>query len=139
MKFSRKGSAGWKGTGKEGVGTVSTQTKVLDKVKYGYKSRFEDGPGTNPEELIGAAHASCFTMKLSFVLNEAGFTADNIDTVATVTFEDGKITSSHLDLSAKVPGITEEEFQKAASNAKENCPVSLLLNAEITLAATLVA
>lgn len=137
MKFTRKGSANWKGTGKEGLGTVSTQTKVLDQAKYGFKARFEDGPGTNPEELIGAAHASCFSMKLSFILNELGYTAENIDTTSAVTFEDGKITTIHLTLNASIPDITEDEFQSAAKNAKENCPISLLLNAEISLEATL--
>lgn len=139
MKFIRRASANWKGTGKEGLGTVSTQSKVLDATKYGFKARFEDGPGTNPEELIGAAHASCFTMKLSFVLNEMGFTADNIDTGAAVVFEDGKITTINLKTSATVPGITEEQFQEAAKEAKNNCPISLLFNAEITLEAALVA
>ncbi len=137
MKFTRKGSANWKGTGKEGIGNVSTQSKVLDEVKYSYKDRFEDGPGTNPEELVGAAHASCFSMKLSFVLNEAGFTPDNIDTTAAITFEDGKITKSHLTVSATVPDITEDQFQKAAAFAKTNCPISLSLNAEITIDAKL--
>jgi len=137
MKFTRNGSANWKGTGKDGVGTVSTETKALDAAKYGYRARFEDGPGTNPEELIGAAHASCFSMKLSFVLNELGFTAENIDTNSAVTFEDGKITKILLTLNASVPGLTEDEFQKAAENAKNNCPVSLLFNAEISLNATL--
>lgn len=138
MKFIRRASANWKGTGKEGLGTVSTQSKVLDAAKYGFKARFEDGPGTNPEELIGAAHASCFTMKLSFVLNEMGFTADNLDTSAAVVFEDGKITTINLKTSATVPGITEEQFQEAAKEAKNNCPISLLFNAEITLEAALV-
>ena len=137
MKFTRKGSANWKGTGKEGAGTVSTQSKVLDQTKYGFKARFEDGPGTNPEELIGAAHASCFSMKLSFILNELGFTAENIDTTSAVTFEDGKITTVHLTLNATVPGITEDQFQKAAEDAKDNCPISILLNAEKSIEAKL--
>ena len=137
MKFTKFGSANWKGTGKEGVGTVSTESNALDNTNYGYKARFEDGPGTNPEELIGAAHASCFSMKLSFVLNALGFTPDNIDTKAEITFEDGKITKSHLILKAIVPGITEEQFQTAAAEAKSNCPISLSLNCDISLEATL--
>ncbi len=138
MKFTRQASANWQGTGKEGKGTVSTQSTTLDKAHLSFKTRFEEGVGTNPEELIGAAHAGCFSMKLSFVLNEAGFTADNIDTEAKVTFEDGKVTAVHLDLKASVPGITDDAFRKAADDAKENCPISQLLNADITLDAKLV-
>ncbi|MDJ1502243.1 OsmC family protein [Xanthocytophaga agilis] len=138
MKFSRTASANWKGTGMEGQGTVSTQSTTLNKAQLSFKTRFADGVGTNPEELIGAAHAGCFTMKLSFVLAEKGFTADNLDTQAKVTFEDGKITAIHLDLTATIPSITEEAFQAAALEAKQNCPVSQLLNAEITLSAKLV-
>lgn len=138
MKFTREASANWKGTGKDGVGLVSTQSTTLNNAQLSFKTRFTDGVGTNPEELIGAAHAGCFSMKLSFVLNEAGFTADNIDTVAKVTFEDGRISVIHLDLTASVLGISEEQFQAAAQNAKENCPISKSLNAEITLSATLV-
>lgn len=138
MKFTREASANWKGTGKDGVGLVSTQSTTLNNAQLSFKTRFADGVGTNPEELIGAAHAGCFSMKLSFVLNEAGFTADNIDTVAKVTFEDGKISVIHLELTASVPGISEEQFQAAAQNAKENCPISKSLNSEIMLSATLV-
>jgi len=137
MKFTRNASANWKGTGMEGSGTISTQSTTLDKAQLSFKTRFADGVGTNPEELLGAAHAGCFSMKLSFVLNEAGFTADNIDTVAKVTFEDGKITTITLDVTAKVPGITEDQFQEAAKNAKENCPISQALNSEIILDAKL--
>ncbi|WP_296146872.1 OsmC family protein [uncultured Flavobacterium sp.] len=137
MKFTRNASANWKGTGMEGSGTISTQSTTLDKAQLSFKTRFADGVGTNPEELLGAAHAGCFSMKLSFVLNEAGFTADNIDTVAKVTFEDGKITTITLDVTATVPGITEEQFQEAAKNAKENCPISQALNSEIILDAKL--
>lgn len=138
MKFTRKASANWKGTGKDGIGTVSTESTTLDNAQVSFKTRFADGVGTNPEELIGAAHASCFSMKLSFVLNEAGFTAENIDTVAKVTFEDGAITTITLDLTATIPGISEEQFQAAAQNAKENCPISKSLTAEIILNAALV-
>jgi lipoyl-dependent peroxiredoxin len=138
MKFTRHASANWKGTGMEGVGMVSTQSTTLNNAQLSFKSRFAEGVGTNPEELIGAAHAGCFSMKLSFVLNEMGFTADNIDTVAKVTLEDGKINKIHLELTASVPNISQEQFQDAAANAKANCPVSQLFNAEISLTATLV-
>jgi lipoyl-dependent peroxiredoxin len=137
MKFTRQASANWKGTGMEGVGTVSTQSTTLDKAQLSFKTRFADGVGTNPEELIGAAHAGCFSMQFSFLLNEAGFTADNIDTNAKVTFEDGTITTIHLDLTATIPNITNEQFQTTAAKAKEVCPVSKLLKAEITLTANL--
>ena len=137
MKFTRQASANWKGTGMEGVGTVSTQSTTLDKAQLSFKTRFADGVGTNPEELIGAAHAGCFSMQFSFLLNEAGFTADNIDTNVKVNFEDGTITTIELDLTATVPNITNEQFQETALKAKEVCPVSKLLKAEITLIANL--
>ncbi|MEO6289683.1 MAG: OsmC family protein [Ginsengibacter sp.] len=133
----RNATAIWQGTGKEGKGTLSTQSTVLDKTQYSYNSRFEEGPGTNPEELIAAAHAGCFTMKLSFVLQEAGFTADEIETKCGVTLADGAITKSHLVVTAKVPNISKEKFEESAINAKQNCPVSKLLNAEISMEATL--
>ena len=138
MKFSRQASANWKGTGMEGVGTLSTQSTTLNNTQYSFKTRFAEGVGTNPEELIGAAHAGCFTMQFSFLLNEAGFTADNIDTKAKVTFEDGTITTIQLDLTATIPNITDEQFQTISAKAKEICPVSKLLKADITLTATLV-
>jgi osmotically inducible protein OsmC len=138
MKFTRQANANWQGTGMEGKGTVSTQSTTLDKAQLSFKTRFEEGVGTNPEELIGAAHSGCFSMKLSFVLTDMGFVPTSIDTIAKVTFEDGKITLIHLDLKAKIDGINEEQFQDAAQNAKENCPISQLLNAEITLTAALV-
>ena len=137
MKFTRQASANWKGTGMEGVGTISTASTTLNKTQYSFKTRFADGVGTNPEELIGAAHAGCFSMQFSFLLNEAGFTADNIDTNAKVTFEDGTITTIQLDLTATIPNITNEQFQETALKAKEVCPVSKLLKAEITLNANL--
>ena len=138
MKFTRQASANWKGTGMEGVGTVSTASTTLDKAQLSFKTRFADGVGTNPEELIGAAHAGCFSMQFSFLLNEAGFTADNIDTNAKVTFEDGTVTSIHLDLTAKIPNITNEQFQATATKAKEVCPISKLLNTEISLTTNLI-
>lgn len=137
MKLIRKAKANWQGTGMEGKGTISTQSTTLNNAQLSFKTRFEDGVGTNPEELIGAAHAGCFSMKLSFVLSELGFVPENIDTTAKVIFEDGKITQIHLELAAKVPGISEDDFQKAALNAKENCPVSQLLKADIFLSANL--
>lgn len=138
MKFTRKASANWKGTGMEGVGTVSTQSTTLDNAQLSFKTRFADGVGTNPEELIGAAHAGCFSMQLSFLLNEAGFTADNIDTAASVNFLDGTIVSIDLNLTATIPNISDEKFQEIALLAKAKCPISRLLNAEITLTAALV-
>ncbi len=137
--IKRRASANWQGTGMEGKGTLSTQTKVLDKTQYSFGSRFESGTGTNPEELIGAAHAGCFAMKLSFGLNAEGFTAENLDVNAVVNFDTdkGKITEIHLDLTAKIPGITNEKFQEIAKDAKENCPISKSLNADVTMEARL--
>jgi len=135
--MTRNAIAVWQGTGKDGKGTLSTQSTVLDKTQYSYKSRFEDGVGTNPEELIAAAHAGCFTMKLSFVLQEGGFTADELETKCDVTLDNGVITKSHLTVTAKIPGISKEKFEESAKNAKANCPVSKLLNADISMEATL--
>ena len=139
--IKRTGSAVWSGGIKDGKGTVSTQSGVLDNAQYGFNTRFEDGPGTNPEELIGAAHAGCFTMALSGKLGEAGMTATKLSTTASVTLEksdDGfAITAIHLTLVATIPGATDEVFQDAALRAKLGCPVSKLLVANITLDATL--
>ena len=137
MKFTRKANAQWAGTGKEGKGTISMESGTLDKAPYAFKSRFEDAPGTNPEELIGAAHAGCFTMQLSFLLNEAGFTATSLETDAHVTFEDGAITLIHLELVGEVPEITPAEFTEIATKAKDVCPISKLLDTEITITITL--
>lgn len=138
MKFTRKASAAWKGSGKDGQGNITTGSKVLDKTQYSFHTRFEDGEkGTNPEELIGAAHAGCFAMQLSFLLNEAKFTATTLDVAATVTFEDGAITKITLNLEGDVPEIDAEEFQQIAHKAKEVCPISKLLNTEIELKVTL--
>jgi len=137
MKFTRRANANWKGTGMEGKGTISTQSTTLDNAQLSFKTRFEEGVGTNPEELIAAAHSGCFTMQLSFLLSEAGFIAEDLSTEAKVTFEDGTITLIQLILNGKVPGITEEDFQKSAQKAKEICPISKLLNTEITLSVTL--
>lgn len=135
--MKRNATAIWKGTGKEGAGHLSTQSKTLTQTQYSYLSRFENGTGTNPEELIAAAHAGCFSMKLSFVLNAAGFTPDEIETTCHITLEDGAIKNSHLVVSARIPGISQEQFDKAVVEAKDNCPVSKLLNAEISYEATL--
>jgi osmotically inducible protein OsmC len=137
MKFTRRANANWKGTGMEGKGTISTQSTTLDSAQLSFKTRFEQGVGTNPEELIAAAHSGCFTMQLSFLLSEAGFVPEDLDTTAKVTFEDGTITLIQLELTGRVPGISEEDFQKTAQKAKEICPISKLLNTEITLAVTL--
>lgn len=137
MKFTRRANANWKGTGMEGKGTISTQSTTLDNAQLSFKTRFDQGVGTNPEELIAAAHSGCFTMQLSFLLSEAGFVPEDLDTTAKVTFEDGTITLIQLELTGKVPGISAEDFQQAAQKAKEICPISKLLNTEITLSVTL--
>jgi lipoyl-dependent peroxiredoxin len=130
-------TANWKGTGKEGSGTLTSKSKVLDNTSYDFRSRFEDGTFTNPEELVASAHAGCFSMKLSFVLGAAGFTPDSIETKCTITLDSGAITSSHLEVKASVPGIDADKFAEAAAEAKANCPISKLLNTEITMEATL--
>ena len=135
--MKRNATAVWEGSLKEGKGKISTQSKTLDNTQYSFNTRFADGIGSNPEELIAAAHAECFTMKLSFVINEAGATADNIDTKCTITLDNGAITSSHLEVTATVPGMDAEKFKEAAENAKANCPISKLLNTEITMDASL--
>ena len=136
MKFNRTASAHWMGGGKEGKGTLSTESGVLKESPYAYKTRFEDAVGTNPEELIGAAHAGCFTMQLSFFLEEEGFKADRLDTSAKVYFEDGSIPKIELHLKGKVSGMDKKKFEEVANKAKENCPVSKLLNADISLTTT---
>ena len=139
MKFTRTANANWKGTGMEGKGTISTQSTTLDNAQLSFKTRFAEGVGTNPEELIAAAHSGCFTMQLSFLLSEAGLIPENLDTQAKVTFEDGTITLIHLELTGSVSGISETEFEAFAQKAKAICPISKLLNTEITLSATLIA
>jgi osmotically inducible protein OsmC len=135
--MKRTATAVWNGSGKEGKGNLTTQSTTLNKTQYSFSSRFESGVGTNPEELIAAAHAGCFTMKLSFDLGAAGFTPDSLETTAEVTLDNGTITTSKLTLKAKVPGISKEKFDEVAAGAKANCPVSKVLNAEISLDATL--
>jgi osmotically inducible protein OsmC len=140
--MKQKASAVWQGSLKEGTGTISTGSGALVAKPYSFKTRFEGEQGTNPEELIGAAHAGCFSMAFSMILGMAGFTPDKIETTATITLEqkDGgfAITASHLDMTASIPGIDEAAFQDAAAKAKAGCPVSKLLNATITLTAKLV-
>lgn len=138
--MSKYANADWQGTAKEGKGTISTETGALNKAPFTFASRFGDAKdGTNPEELVAAAHAGCFSMKFSLVLNEAGFTPDNIETKCDITFGNGAISKSHLTVKAKVPGISKEKFDACAKDAKENCPISKSLssNIEITMDATL--
>ena len=139
--MERKASAVWQGNLKGGKGTISTASGVLSNTQYSFSTRFEQGTGTNPEELIAAAHAGCFSMALSAQLGEAGLTPDRIETTATVTLEKTaagfEVTSSHLDVRAKIPGASQEAFDKAANNAKAGCPISRLLNAKITMSASL--
>jgi osmotically inducible protein OsmC len=135
--MKRKATAVWNGTGKEGKGHLTTQSTVLNKTQYSFGSRFEEGIGTNPEELIGAAHAGCFTMKLSFNLTEAGFPPEELQTEAQITFEDGAVTKSHLVLKATVADITEAKFAELVKDAELNCPISKLLNTAISVEFTL--
>ena len=133
----RKGKAVWQGAGRDGTGALTTDSGVLNNTPYSYRTRFESQPGTNPEELIAAAHAACFTMALSFGLSRAGYSGDTLETSAAVTLEqqDGgfTITKSALVLTGNVPGISPDEFAALAAEAEKNCPVSKLLNCEITL------
>ncbi|MCO8162406.1 OsmC family protein [Pseudomonas sp. 21LCFQ02] len=142
MSIVKKASAHWEGDLKEGIGHISTETGVLREAPYGFKARFEGGKGTNPEELIGAAHAGCFSMAFSMILGDAGLKAKSIDTQAEVTLEKQEggfaITEINLILKADIPGATEDQFRELATKAKEGCPVSKVLNASITLQATLV-
>ena len=133
----RTANAVWNGSGKDGNGTVSTQSTVLSNAQYSYKSRFEQGVGTNPEELVAAAHAGCFTMKLSFVLGAAGFTPETLNTKCEITFENSVLTKSHLIVEAKVPGITKEQLDAAVKEAEKSCPISNVLKLEISSEATL--
>lgn len=127
----------WKGSGKEGAGVLSSDSKVLEGAPYSFSSRFEDGKDTNPEELIAAAHAGCFCMKLSFVVGNHDFTPEELSAVCTVTMDDGAITGSHIELAAKIPGIDEALFATSVKEAEEKCPVSVLLGCPITVNYTL--
>ena len=138
--MKRKVNAIWIGDGADGNGVLSAQSGAFEKMPYSFKTRFENDEGklgTNPEELIAAAHAGCFNMKLSFVLNEAGYSPEELNTDAVLTFEDGKIISIELNLSAKVSGVSKEEFEELAEDAKKNCPISGVLNCDIVLNPTL--
>lgn len=127
----RNATAIWNGSGKEGKGNLSTQSGVLNKTQYSFHTRFEDGVGTNPEELIAAAHAGCFTMKLSFVLGEAGFTPDELETKCEISFENGVVTKSHLIVKGTVPGIDDAKWNEAVKKAEQECPISKLLSTPI--------
>ena len=139
--MQKTASAVWKGGLKDGKGTISTETGVLSNAPYGFKARFEGGPGTNPEELLGAAHAGCFSMALSAQLGEAGMVAESINTTATVTLDKVEggfaITAVHLDVTARIPGAQQQVFEAAANRAKTGCPLSKVLNAKITMDARL--
>ena len=143
MTIKNSGSAVWSGGIKDGIGSISTKSGALKDYPYGFAARFEGKPGSNPEELIGAAHAACFTMALSLILGEAGLTAEKMNTTAEVSLEKGddgySITAVHLTLEAKIPGADQAKFEELTAKAKAGCPVSKLLKAEITLTATLLA
>ena len=140
--INKHASAHWEGSLKEGKGYISTESGALDQADYSFKKRFEDSKGTNPEELIGAAHAGCFSMALSMILGEQGLTANTIDTKSTITLDkvddSFAVTKAHLALTAKIPNASKEKFLECAKTAKDNCPISKLLNAEITMDATLI-
>ena len=139
--MKRKVNAIWIGDGADGNGVLTAQSGAFEKMPYSFKTRFENDEGklgTNPEELIAAAHAGCFNMKLSFVLNEAGYSPEELNTDAVLTFEDGKILSIELNLSAKVSDVSKEEFEELAEDAKKNCPISGVLNCDIILNPTLI-
>jgi osmotically inducible protein OsmC len=131
--MKRSATANWQGSGKTGKGILSTETGILNQTPYSFHSRFEDGKETNPEELIAAAHAGCFSMKLSFNIDGAGFTATELNTQCVITFEAGTVTNSHLILNAKVDGISEEKFAELVKDAEANCPISKLLNTKISV------
>lgn len=136
--MKRNATAIWQGSGKEGKGTLTAPSNVLNNTPYSFKTRFEEGVlGTNPEELVAAAHAGCFTMKLSFNIDAAGFTADQLETKCEINFENGEITNSHLIVNAKIKGISKEKFNEVVADAEKNCPISKLLNTKITVNASL--
>ncbi|MCU0387842.1 MAG: OsmC family protein [Chitinophagaceae bacterium] len=135
--MKRNATAVWNGSGKEGGGHLTTQSTVLNQTQYSFNSRFAEGVGTNPEELIAAAHAGCFTMKLSFVLGGMGLSPETLTTKCVVTLEDGTVTGSHLIVEGKVPGATAEQFAEAVKDAEANCPISKALNTSITSEAVL--
>ncbi|MBP6180416.1 OsmC family protein [Flavobacterium sp.] len=136
--MKRNATAVWNGSLKEGAGKLSTQSKTLENTQYSFKSRFEEGVGTNPEELVAAAHSGCFTMQLSAYITEAGFEIESIETKCEIDLVEGTIITSHLTVNAKIEGITDEVFQELVTKAEKNCPISKLLNAAISTTAVLV-
>lgn len=136
--MKRHATAVWQGSLKEGSGKLTTQSKTLDNTQYSFKSRFEEGVGTNPEELVAAAHAGCFTMQLDAFITEAGHEIEFIETKCLIDLQDGTIVSSELEVSAKIAGISEDEFQELVTKAEKNCPISKLFNAKISSNAKLV-
>ena len=136
--MKRSAKAVWKGTVKDGNGVLTTQSTTLNETQYSFKSRFEEGVGTNPEELLAAAHAGCFTMKTSALLTEAGYIPETLETDCKISLDDGKVTLSELTLNAKVSAISEEDFQKIAKEAKETCPISVAFSFDKTLTANLI-
>lgn len=136
--MKRHATAVWQGSIKEGAGKISTQSKTLDNTQYSFKSRFEEGVGTNPEELVAAAHSGCFTMQLDAFLSEGGYKIEFIETRCDIDLKDGTIVSSELEVSAKIEGISDSEFQELVTKAEKNCPISKLLNAQISTNAKLV-
>ena len=135
--MKRNATAVWKGSLKEGAGVLTTQSKTLENTQYSFKSRFEEGVGTNPEELVAAAHSGCFTMQLSAFVTEEGFEIDSIETQCFINLVEGTIIGSHLIVNAKITGISSDKFQELVTKAEKNCPISKLLNADITSVATL--
>jgi len=135
--MKRNATAVWNGTGKEGKGHLTTQSTILNQTQYSFGSRFEEGIGTNPEELIAAAHAGCFSMKLAFNLQAAGFTAEELKTNCVIVLEEGSITQSNLELTATVPNVTQEQFAELVKDAELNCPVSKVLNATVSVSYSL--
>ncbi|MEI7802917.1 MAG: OsmC family protein [Bacteroidota bacterium] len=136
--MKRNATAVWNGNGKAGAGTLTTQSNLVKNLPYTWATRFENAAGTNPEELVAAAHAGCYSMKLSFIIEAAGMNAESIETTCEVNLDNGAIIGSHLITKAKVPGCTPEKFQEMAADAKANCPISKSLSGEITLDASLV-
>ena len=136
--MKRNATAVWQGSVKEGTGKLTTQSKTLDNAQYSFKTRFEDGVGTNPEELVAAAHSGCFSMQLSAFIGEAGFEIESIQTKCDINFVNGSIVGSHLTVEAKIAGIANDAFQELVTKAEKNCPISKLLNTEITSTAVLV-
>jgi len=138
MKITRHASAHWAGTGKDGKGSLTTASTVLNQTPYSFNTRFADGRGTNPEELVAAAHAGCFAMQLAFNIQQAGFAADSLDVTGEITLEDAGITQSTLTLQASVPGLDRARFDELVDQAEHNCPISKLFNTTIRVKATLV-